>query len=137
MIAPSSIVSRTEAMGVATSMKRLGVSRFSNRMRMQMLCHFDGRQRVAVYAAHEEPDLLDRDLSDLERLRHPAKVDDRERVAERQEFVEVLRDDQHRRAARGEIDDRLMDGGRGARIDAPCRLADDERLGTLQDLAAH
>src|SRR5208337_5548754 len=94
MIAPSSMVSSTEAIGVATSIKRLGVSRFSNRMRMQMLCHFDRRRRVSVHAAHQEPDLLDRDLSDLERLRQPAEVDDGHGVAKRQEFVEVLRDDE-------------------------------------------
>src|SRR5208337_1163176 len=109
MIAPSSMVSSTEAIGVATSIKRLGVSRFSNRMCMQMLCHFDRRRRVSVHAAHQEPDLLDRDLSDLERLRQSAEIEDSQRVAEHQKLVEVLRDDKHRRAARGKIDDRLMD----------------------------
>ena len=59
------------------------------------------------------------------------------RVAKREQLVEVLRDDHDRRAARGEIDDRLMDGGRRAGVDPPGRLADDERLGILQDLAAH
>ena len=54
-----------------------------------------------------------------------------------EQLVEVLRDDHDRRAARREIDDRLMDGGRRARVDPPGRLADDERLGPLQDLAAH
>src|SRR5271165_4446899 len=104
MIAPSSIVSRTEATGVATSMKRLGVSRFSSRMRMQMLRHFRGARRIAVHAAHEQPDLLDRRLANLDRLREPAEVDDRDRVAKGQKLVEVLRDDEHGRAARREID---------------------------------
>ena len=54
-----------------------------------------------------------------------------------EQLVEVLRDDHDRRAARGEIDDRLMDGGRRAGVDPPGRLADDQRLGALQDLAAH
>src|SRR5208283_4873744 len=92
MIAPSSIVSSTEATGVATSMKRLGVSRCSSRMRMQLLRHFGGRRGIAMDAAHEQPDLLDRSLADLHRLRQPAKVDDGDRVAERQELVEVLGD---------------------------------------------
>jgi hypothetical protein len=33
-------------------------------MRMEGLCHFDRRRRVAVHAAHEEADLLDRDLAE-------------------------------------------------------------------------
>ena len=37
----------------------------------------------------------------------------------------------------GEIDERLMDRGRRAGVDAPGRLADDQHLGPLQDLAAH
>ena len=40
-------------------------------------------------------------------------------------------------AAAGKVDDRLADGRRGARVDAPGRLADDQRLGALQNLAAH
>src|SRR5208337_2118040 len=99
MIAPSSIVSSTEATGVATSMKRLGVSRFSSRMRMQLLRNLNCRRRIAVHAAHEKADLLDRGFADLHRLRQAAEVDDRDRVAERQELVEVLGNDQHRGAA--------------------------------------
>src|SRR6202044_3111275 len=96
MIAPSAMVRSTEAIGVAICMKRLGLSRFSSRMRMQGLCHFDRRRRVAVHAAHEEADLLDRNLADLHRRRQTAEIDDGDRVAKREQFVEVLRDDHDR-----------------------------------------
>src|SRR5277367_6857053 len=137
MIAPSSIVRSTEATGVATCMKRLGVSRFSSRMRMQGLCHFDRRRRVAVHAAHEQADLLDRHFANLHRRRQAAEIDDRDRVAKGKKLVEVLRDDHDRRAARGQIDDRLVDRSRRARVDPPGRLADHQRLRALQDLAPH
>src|ERR1700722_15695073 len=137
MIAPSAMVRSTEAIGVAICMNRLGVSRFSSRMRMQSLCHFDRCRRVAMNAAHEQADLFDRNLADLHRQRQAAEVDDGDRVAKREQFIEVLRDVYDRRATRGEIDDRLMDGGGRARVPSPSRLADDERLRLLQDLAAH
>ena len=57
---------------------------------MQSLCHFDRRRRVAVDAAHQQADLVDRDLADLHRRRQAADVDDGERVAEREQLVEVL-----------------------------------------------
>src|SRR5271165_4570000 len=90
MIAPSSIVSSTEATGVATSMKRLGVRRFSSRMRMQLLRDLLGRRRIAVHTAHEQANLLDGSLPDFHRRRQPAEVDDGDRVAQRQQLVEVL-----------------------------------------------
>ena len=52
------------------------------------------------------------------------------------QFVEVLADDQHRRAAGGKIDQGLADDRRGAGIDTPGRLADDKNMRLAQDLTA-
>ena len=65
-----------------------------------------------------------------------ADIDDRQPVGEHQQLVEILRDDQDGGAVGGERDQRLMDRGRGAGIDAPGRLRDDQHARVLQDLAA-
>ena len=70
MIAPSSIVSSTEAIGVAICMNWLGVRRFSNRMRMQSLSHFHRRRRIAMHAASMSSPISSTETSpDLHRLR--------------------------------------------------------------------
>ena len=73
-------------------------------------------------AAHQRPICSIGRLGDRDRLRQPAFGDHRDAVAEREDLVQVLRDHDHRRAIVGQIDQRLVDRGRRAGIDAPGRL---------------
>ena len=57
-------------------------------------------------------------------------------VGDLEDLVEILADDQHRRAGAGEIDQRLADRRRGAGIDAPGRLVDDQHGGLAIEFAA-
>src|SRR4051812_48830497 len=87
---PISMVISTDATGVATRISVLGDDRFSSRMRSVSLLRLGGRcPRPAVNAAHQQADLLDVDAADRHRCREPALVDHRQRVAERQQLVEV------------------------------------------------
>jgi hypothetical protein len=62
-------------------------------------------------------------------------VNHRDAVRDLEGFIEILRDHEHRRAARGDVDQGLADQRGGARIDAPGRLVDDEQLRLAFDLA--
>ena len=64
-------------------------------------------------------------------------MNDRDAVGDLEQFVEVLTDDDSRRTARRQIDDRLTDRGGSGCIDAPRRLVDDQHLRLANDLAAH
>ena len=66
----------------------------------------------------------------------PALVDHRHAIGQREQLVEVLRDDQNRGTLCREVEQRLMDRRGGAGIDAPGRLRDDQDAGRLQDLPA-
>ena len=68
-----------------------------------------------------------------QRHRQPTVEHDGDAVGDLGQFVEVLTDDQHGAATGGEVDQRLADGGGGARVDAPGRLADDQHAGLAQD----
>ncbi len=56
-------------------------------------------------------------------------MDDRHAIGDFEEFVQILADDDNRAAGRREVDQRLADQPRRARIDAPGRLVDDEKAG--------
>src|SRR6266852_1696380 len=88
------------------------------------------------HATHQEANLLWSDLMDRPRIGEQALIDDGDAVAEREDLVEILRDDENRRARLGEVNERLIDRRAGARVDPPGRLADDEHAGRLEDLAA-
>src|SRR5471032_3370026 len=96
----------------------------------------DIRRVLTPDAAHQEADLLRRDLVDRPRIGERSQIDDGNAVAEREDLVEILRDDQYRRARFGEIDQRLIDRRAGPGVDAPGRLADDEHAGRLEDFPA-
>src|SRR5579883_835172 len=104
MIAPTIMVAMTAPMGLSASIVRESSRRFSSRMRMQGLRHLDSRFRVAMHAANQETDLLDRRLAYLHHARQRAEVHHHQRVAKLQQFVEVLADDEDRAAARRQID---------------------------------
>ena len=70
------------------------------------------------------------------RRRQLPSRDDGDAVGDLEDLVEVLADHQDRRAGARQVDQRLADRGRGAGIDAPGRLADDEDAGLAVDLAA-
>src|SRR5436305_3662513 len=93
MIAPTIIVIATAPTGLSASMTRLGSRRFSSLMRMQRLRHGHRRLRVAMHAAHQKTDLLDRRLAHPHHPRKTPQIDDDQRVAKLQQFVEVLDDD--------------------------------------------
>src|SRR5690349_21264890 len=88
---PTSMVSSTDAIGVTTSISLLGSGRFSSLMRMRKLPGRLGRRRgvFAVDAAHQQPDPFDIRPLDLHGLAQPPLVDHRQRVAQRQEFIEI------------------------------------------------
>src|ERR1700730_7986849 len=90
----------------------------------------------ALYAAHQDAELLGRDLADRPRRRQGSLGNDGDAVAEREDLVEVLGDDQDGGARFGKVDQRLVDRGTRARVDAPGRLADDEHAGGLKNLPA-
>src|SRR4051794_23162478 len=115
---PISMVTSTDPTGVATSISILGPGRFSNLMRSLVLPCRDtcGSSRLAVDAAHQKADFLDVHPNDGHRHREPALIDDRERVAERKELVQILADHDNGRPRGGKIDQRLMDGRRGPGI---------------------
>ena len=78
-------------------------------------------------AHHLEPDLVARPFDAVGRAGlELAGVDDRDAVGDLEKLVEILADDEDRAALAGEIDQRLPDESRGAGIDAPGRLVDDE-----------
>ena len=60
-------------------------------------------------AAHQQADLLERRLGARQRLRQLAIVHDGDRVGDLEQLVEILADDQHRRAAARQFDQRLPD----------------------------
>src|SRR4051812_17844710 len=94
------------------------------------------RGRGLVQAAHHQPDLLDRGLRGRDGGREAAGVDDRDAVAEREQLVQVLGNDEDGRPAGGEVEQCLVDRGGGRGVDAPGRLGDDQHVGVLHDLAA-
>ena len=66
----------------------------------------------------------------------PSLRDHREPVADLEQLVELLGDDEHRDAAVAQVEQRLADLRRGADVDAPRRLRGDHHLRRLPDLAA-
>src|SRR6218665_1126639 len=91
---PTSMVAITDRIGVSTTIRRLGSGRFSSLMRIGQLRTCG----AAVDAAHEEADLVDVGLRHLHRLAQASSVDHRQRIAERQQLIEVLADDHDGRA---------------------------------------
>ena len=66
-----------------------------------------------------------------------AARDDGDAVGDLKDFIEVLGDHQHRRAAPRQVDERLADEGGCACIDAPGGLVDDEDFGFAVEFAPH
>ncbi len=71
---------------------------------------------------------------DRARLEKRALIDHGDAVAEREDLVEILRDDQHGGAGFGEIKQRLIDCRGRPRVHSPGRLADDQYARRLEDL---
>src|SRR5690349_21239502 len=61
------------------------------------------RMRALPGTAHQEPDLLTRDLACIARLRQVALRDHRHPVGNLEDLVEVLADHQHRGSGPGEV----------------------------------
>ena len=69
--------------------------------------------------------------------REMAAVHDRDAVADLEEFVDFLGNDEHGRAVLAQAHQRVADRGGGADVDAPGGLIDDEHARILKNLAAH
>src|SRR4051794_26555926 len=106
---PSSMESRSAPRGAARSSTRERPWRGSRSMRM-------GMGAVRRGPGHDEADLLARGRSRNQRFGQATAMDDGDAVADLEEFVEVLADDDDRRALARQVDQRLPDGGGGCRI---------------------
>ena len=124
--------------------RRAGSLRFSSSMSMAGLRVEVGGGDVgavvglAVDAAHQQADLLDRDrrrsarFGDSRPSLITASVSQSASSSSRSWLMTTIAEPRG-----GEVDQRLVDRRGGAGVDAPGRLRDDQHLGLLQDLAAH
>src|SRR5450755_4643623 len=94
------------------------------------------RLRVLPEAAHPLADRLDRRLRRLHARRDATLGDDDEPVADLEQLLELLADDEHGAAVVAQRQQFAADLRRRADIDAPGRLRDDEQLRVGVDLAA-
>src|SRR4051812_35396415 len=92
-------------------------------------------RRAAPEAAHPLADLLDGRLGTGNARRDAAARDDEQAVADLEQLVELLADDEHRAAGVAQRQQLATDLRRGADVDAPGRLRDDEKLRLGVDLA--
>src|SRR5579863_1253108 len=114
-IPPTMMATISAATGDRISRKVERFGRASRSMRMAA---------PPAHARHQEADLFAGRPVRCERRRELAGMNDRDPVANLEELVEVLTDDQHRGAFCAKIEQGLADGrGRGD-IDAPGRLID-------------
>src|SRR3712207_135343 len=79
-------------------------------------------------AEHFEADRLPGPFADRFQRAQLALMDDGHPVRHLEQLVEILTDDHNGTARAGEIDERLADEPRRARIDAPGRLVDHDEL---------
>src|SRR5690242_18657749 len=112
--------------GDATDIARDGSGRDSS-LSMARLC--------APEAAHPLADPLDRRVARRDARRDAAARDDEQPIADLEQLVELLADDEHRAAGVAQREQLAADLRRGAHVDAPGRLRDDEKLGIGVDLA--
>ena len=82
--------------------------------------------------AHEQADFLDRDSRRIDSRGQHAHIEHGEAIADRQQLVEILGDDDNRRPGGGEVDQRLMNARRRPGVDSPGRLGGDKHDGVLQ-----
>jgi hypothetical protein len=87
-------------------------------------------------ARHPFADLLDRRLRRRDARRDPSLGDDDQPVADLEQLLELLADDKHGTAVVAQLQQRAADLRRGADVDAPGRLRDDQQLRVGVDLAA-
>src|SRR6266511_2215598 len=72
---------------------------------------------------HHEAKLLDRDMAALDGRRYPAAIDDGDPIGKRQDLIEIIGDEEHRRADIAGVDQALMDIGDRTDIEPARRLA--------------
>src|SRR5215207_673606 len=98
MPAPSTRVSAMAMTGDKSAMRLERSVRGTSSSRMRRLAAFDPVM-VAVRAAHQQADALGAERPGREGLREPAARDDGDAVRHLEDLVEVLADDEDRRAA--------------------------------------
>src|SRR5579862_174559 len=90
-----------------------------------------------IGSAHQQSKLFARNLCGCDWRRQATVEHNSDAVRDFFKFVEILADDQHRRAAPGKIDQGLADDRSRAGIDAPGRLADDKNPRLAKYLATN
>src|SRR6185369_13372200 len=126
-IVPMTIVIASAISGDATDIARDGSGRTSS---------FSTARLAGPQTAHPLADPLDRRFARRHARRDAAARDDEQPVADLEQLVELLADDEHRAAGVAQREQFAPDLCRGADVDTPGRLRNDEELGLCVDLAA-
>src|SRR5262245_47479010 len=129
----TAMVTKVSAMAISGETIAMVAERSARRSSTSRMACLPARQ---LAAAHQQAERLAVGLCRVERRRQPPRKHHRNAVGDLDELVEILADDQHRRATRSEIDQRLADGGGGTAVDAPGRLAHHQHARLAQDFAA-
>src|SRR6185369_17225099 len=124
---PMTTVIASAISGDATDIAREGSARASS---------FSMARLRRPQAAHPLADALDRRFARRDARRDAAARDHQQPIADLEQLVELLADDEHRAAGVAQREQLAPDLRRGADVDAPGRLRDDEQLRLGVDLAA-
>src|SRR5882672_1660482 len=131
---PPTIIRPIAINGDAKRIAAAGSGRASSSSHMARL---RGACRTRPHAAHPDADLLDVGVRRKLDWRQATLRNHRDAIADLEQFVELLRNNQHRRAAVAQVDQRLADERGRADVHPPRGLRHDQQLGLLQDLAPH
>src|SRR5262249_32210003 len=126
---PAPSVSAAASSGVANSSQRAVSVRASSLSRM-------GRDIGVEEPAHPLPKTLAPRLFRGDEGREPAAADGGDAIGDREQLIEILGDDENRGALVAQSDERTVDRGGGADVDAPGRVRRGQQFRVLQHLTA-